>query len=441
MPAGARALDLGAVAASGRVIGIEQIELAGGKTLALAAADVAAISGGNLLTIGTDAGDTVRLIGAWSTGAPETVGGVTFTRYTSGSAAVLVENGATMVLGGSTAGTSGLDQVAAGDAAPLPGGVSGAVLQDTITVAQYIAFSDLIIGQDETWQSPNGGAVLSAYGGTVDIVNHGRLLSYGDVGNGLGTAIAYAPLSGISSFLNTGTILADASGSATAFYGSSMGLLTNRGNIHAHSQSGDASAAVVYEERAVNEAAGDIFAYSDTGFATGIRFGNGGNLHNRGTIEADGGDGAIAVDMWNRGGILLNDGEILASAPVTSSFYSIGAYFSLDAHVTNNGVIAAEVAILISARDGRGSDVTNHGDIYGSILLLPQQSYFFADRITIQNTGRIFGDIVIAAAGAASDTVINSGLIEGLIELGGGNDTFNGTSGVQTGLDFRPRGQ
>ncbi|RYD63077.1 MAG: hypothetical protein EOP58_12070, partial [Sphingomonadales bacterium] len=86
LPAGARVLDMQQVAASQRITGIEELRLSTGGEIVLRGADIAALSGGSLLTI-TGAG-TVDLAGSWSIGSAVTVGGVTYASYTQGGATV-----------------------------------------------------------------------------------------------------------------------------------------------------------------------------------------------------------------------------------------------------------------------------------------------------------------------------------------------------------------
>ncbi|MEG3179554.1 beta strand repeat-containing protein [Sphingomonas sp. LT1P40] len=458
LPAGPRILSLSAVTNSGRVTGIERIELSGNKTLIVAAADVAGISGSDLLTIDAESSDTVRLVGAWTKGAEEAIGGITYIRYTSGTSAVLVDMSAGIVLNGAADGAAGLDPVAAGGAPPIPGSMTGAVLQNVLVLADHLVFEDLVIGPDETWISPDGRSVLRTEYGTStrqldtlpDVVNHGVISSRGNSITGNGSATAFGPdrdsISVMGHFTNTGTIEAIAENHARAFFSGGRGTLSNSGKVHAIAGTGDADAIILFGSAEwpsaysiVNEVGGDIYARSESGYASGVRYGNAGALHNQGLIETWGGNGAVAVDMSANGGDLANDGTIIAFSPESSENYSIGAYFWSFASVVNTGVIAADIALYFSKSTFGQVDINNSGDIYGLIVSDPGDDLSFG-AVSLTNSGRIFGDIVILDSNTISDTVTNTGLIDGIVALGGGNDVFDGSGGTQTGAIYGDAG-
>jgi Ca2+-binding RTX toxin-like protein len=128
LPADARVLSLSEVAASGRVESFEEIALASGGHLVVQASDVAALTGGSMLTISAQESGVVDLAGSWTVGASQTIGGVLYDSYWSGAAQLLVAHPLTVNLGSDPANPMGLDPIAAGPAAPPPGIVPGAEL-------------------------------------------------------------------------------------------------------------------------------------------------------------------------------------------------------------------------------------------------------------------------------------------------------------------------
>ena len=90
--------------------------------------DVAALTGGGsqLMIDVANATDKVDLLGTWTAAANQVIGGTTYKTYTSSGVTVLVEQVATVALGGSApAGAIGLDAIASGAAAPSPDGSLG----------------------------------------------------------------------------------------------------------------------------------------------------------------------------------------------------------------------------------------------------------------------------------------------------------------------------
>jgi hypothetical protein len=128
LPADARVLSLSQVVASGRVAGFEEIDVAAGGHLVVHASDVAGLTGGSTLTISARDAGIVDLAGTWIAGPSQTIAGLVYDIYSSGSAQLLVAHALTVNLGADPAGATGLDPIAAGAAAPLPGTVTGADL-------------------------------------------------------------------------------------------------------------------------------------------------------------------------------------------------------------------------------------------------------------------------------------------------------------------------
>ncbi len=439
LPAGGRVMDLSIAVASNRVSGIEEIAFAGGQTVVVRSADVVTLSGARPLVLSGGATDTAYLVGAWAAGPLVELNGVSYVQFSLSGATVLVQTGMRMSMGVTPPAATGLDAVGAG-AAPLPGVLPGADLAPDVFVTQGETLGDIItIGADEVWESQRGGVVL---GGThlyvdVGVINHGTLRSFGsadaDIGGPTGSAYGFSG-NRIDVFENSGLILASAfgAGNAEAFFGQvdSFAIendgLVNRegGRIHALAQNGYALA--IYGSSVTN--AGDIFALSEAGFAVAIA--SSGRVENRGVIEAAGGNGAIAIDMV---GTVINHGDIIAFSPETSPFFSVAITGDDGLVIENNGLIAADIAVDIAGRGYGASTLVNTGTIYGVIAKSYQQLDIAFGGLNVTNSGDIFGSIVVTDALTAS-TIINSGLIEGDVILGFGDDVYDGRGGTIFGV-------
>lgn len=145
--------------------------------------------------------------------------------------------------------------------------------------------------------------------------------------------------------------------------------------------------------------------------AYGVRAANGGILNNTGLVEATGAKAwAFFID---HNVTLTNSGTIRAVS--TGAIESIGIQVSHGSNETsrivNTGLIEADIAILDAS----------------SSYSPPPDS-----RQDIENGagGRIVGRVDLAAG---DDRLVNAGVIEGLVLMGGGADTYDGRGGRQTG--------
>ncbi|MGV3480281.1 MAG: calcium-binding protein [Sphingobium sp.] len=464
MAAGARAFDLSAVVASGRITGIDVIVAGGDKLLVVRPGDVPAISDGHALRIDAGANDQVYLAGGWIAAGQVTQDGGTWLRYTSGAETLLVRSGAQVTIGETPPAASGLDAVAEGAAPPAPPADWN---EPNVFISDVEITADIHIGASEIWNSPNGAPVFlfGPTGGAPDIVNDGRIVS--ENGTGFYTAAIGAlpqdsarwlgtPVFG--TFTNRGEVSARAQGQTTDAYGfisGGRGKVVNDGKIHAVALGGDALAFASFEgsiggaesPALINN--NDIYALSYAGFATGVSIFNAGAVINTGVIEAVGGDGSMAVDMISGFGTLINSGDVISYSPDTSRFYAIGVgIFSAGMiHNQAGGLIAGDIAVLLEASQGGLFDITNDGEILGAIVMERWGGYpDYASTLRFTNNGELDGGIFIDDVNGYSswlkidgenrllnDVVVNRGSISGDIFLSGGNDLYDGRGGTLGG--------
>ncbi|MFT3722038.1 MAG: calcium-binding protein [Hyphomonadaceae bacterium] len=446
LPTGGRTLDLGLIAASGRVSGIEEIELAGGQTAVVHSADVAALSGGASLFLSGASSDAVYLTGAWAAGSSVQFNGATYARYTLSGATVFVEAGVAVTIGNSPPTGVGLDAAAAG-IAPAPGAIVGADLSTAEMAGPQALYNIQTVTSEEIWQNLRGGSVWGGEGYSIGLINYGTIGSIGSTDRGIAgpTGSAYAISTNVAEVIdNSGLIFANAfgEGNAVTYVGASRGGVVNResGRIYAFAEEGYAIAINGAESSAGGgrpgvDNRGDIYAYSQGGFAVAIAERNSPLIANSGVIEADGGAGAIAIDLSNAGGQVINHGDIIAFSPVSSPYYSTGVVFYSQAALQNYGTISADIAIDIIGRYGYVSTILNAGTIYGLI----SKTYWTTDDlfggVDLTNSGSIYGSIYLAD-GSSRSTITNTGYMEGNVLLGSGNDIYDGANGRLVGTLF-----
>jgi Ca2+-binding RTX toxin-like protein len=435
LPTAPRLLDLSAALASGRIADFDEIRLTGAQELVIRPGDVAALTGGAELRVSAAGGGKVGLVGAWTAGPMHVVDGAEYRSYASGGARVLVEVSADVVLlAVAPSGAAGLDAVAAGPAAPLPGAVPGAELAGSVTVGNYVMQSSLVVDSDETWISETGPAVLGSSDASFTLVNHGRLESRGGADGA--NVLAFYVLRSID---NYGTIHASASGNGDKLeanrnlldiYGIDNMVEALQGNVHALNSGGhgadiynagtisassEASVATGYNSWSLNfHNAGDITARSSAFVAVGIYAHNGGRLVNDGTIEAFGDFAGYGVRSSTHAATFENNG-LIAAAVARPGTQSIGVSFYYQTGVStlvNTDTIRADIAVQSSWMvNGGGLRLINTGHIDGLVQL------------NVNPNG----------GAARTDLVVNSGLIDGEVRLGGERDFYLGFGGTQLG--------
>jgi len=167
------------------------------------------------------------------------------------------------------------------------------------------------------------------------------------------------------------------------------------------------------------------------GSSAGIRFGGEGlTINNSGGIA--GGDY----------GVLFNDtaAASLLAGPITLNNNKGGTIWGglagvVDASdhngaaINNSGLIHGfNVAIRVDTAAGLTTVINNSvgGTIEGFVA---SAIVAIAGRISLDNSGTVRGNVVCMALGE-NDTIVNKGQIIGAVQLGPGNDTFNGSGGT-----------
>jgi Ca2+-binding RTX toxin-like protein len=106
-------------------------------------------------------------------------------------------------------------------------------------------------------------------------------------------------------------------------------------------------------------------------------------------------------------------------------------FFGSSMTLQNRGTISAQaVAVNFGGNNVGTSSIENHGLITGGTHGIRIQGST-AD-FNIENTGTILGEDAYAGSDGI-DTFLNTGLIDGEVLLGAGNDVYDGRGGIQTG--------
>ncbi len=411
LPTGALSLNLALVAASGRVSGIEAIAMRGSQTVSLTSADVLALSGGSEMRVQTGAGDTLNLIGAWSDGGLRSVGGTSYHVYASGGREVLVSGaGAVQFPASVPGGATGLQPVAAGPAAPVPGGASGVTLMGTNFVFESLDFSDnLRVNAGEVWTGTGRVAIADPTQFEIRTLdNYGTIRSASTVvGNGTVPEVI-AVQTNIQGIINNYGLI-----ETNAGYRFGLGVqIRQEGTLNNFGQivvTSDYVATGVFVQQGLRFHNTGSITVTSADTARGVDIQVGHDFVNAGTITATG-QAAIGLFLSNPSGLMINNGSIFANATtnIDPAFRSQGVIL-FQAYTPgtfiNTGLIQAVTAIRVNPGSPGGTT-------------------------RIENSGTINGGIEL---GEANDVVINTGTLNGSIHFGDGNDQFDGRGGMFSG--------
>jgi len=283
--------------------------------------------------------------------------------------------------------------------------------------AGFTVYETLTLSTGEEVVLDGGLGTISVMGDeTVDVrlINDGTIRSYSDA-DLVSPAVTLAGMgygSRLENQINGLISVVSENDDAYAFGVYALGFqasVTNLGRIEVTSaRHGAAIFGANLGLKVVNEGTISLRAAED---AFGVNLGMVGEISNSGTIDVHGGGDTVIGIRSIRGNDVSNTGEITVSS---DGGESVGIYTRSEAYnITNTGHIHADIAI-----DAAGY----FSPVSGSLL----------------NSGQIFGEVRL---GSASDTVTNEGLLDGLLNMGQGDDRFDGRIGTQLGEVHGGQGQ
>lgn len=143
-------------------------------------------------------------------------------------------------------------------------------------------------------------------------------------------------------------------------------------------------------------------------------------LNNHGTVIGFGGPG-VGLDSSGRNVVVNNDGEIQGHTSGVGNHSAFGGVV-----INNTGLITSH--LLGVAADGPTTSINNEtaGVIRGTVAAVASSPT--GGKLTLDNAGLLDGRIDLNALNA-NDIVANHGTIEGVVDLGPGNDVFDGQGG------------
>lgn len=146
-------------------------------------------------------------------------------------------------------------------------------------------------------------------------------------------------------------------------------------------------------------------------------------------------DGVILGGDYGSSDWLINRGSITA---LGDGVLAMGAY----ATITNSGLISGQTGVVLEgeAVPLGGTDTSmylnNYGTIIGSDAGVRTDMVFALSSFQLVNTGTISSTVNALLCGVETDTIINRGTLNGRVELGAGNDTFDTRGGTVNGLVY-----
>jgi Ca2+-binding RTX toxin-like protein len=301
----------------------------------------------------------------------------------------------------------------------------------------------MVIG--ETGRISSKGYGIDIKGGGFDLVNHGTIEA----------ALTAIATSGTSASIVNNGLVSSASGSAVSASGTSA-LVVNNGSIKAAGQ-----AVILSSTKANLTNNGEIVSLKAHALQSS---GAAAILTNHGSVKAE--TDAIrttgsAVKLTNDGALTALKGSAILASGSAAIITNIGTITAAkdaivlsgdDGKVTNSGLImSAAYAIRIAADDaivtnyktikagggvtmtGAGETVANYGTIAGTVAALATIDFSKAVSSSLHNYGLITSKSIAFLGGTGTQSLFNSGTITGNIDLGTGNDYFDGTGGKVNG--------
>jgi Ca2+-binding RTX toxin-like protein len=417
---GARKIDLSAVLEQGALADIEALVLTGQQTLCVRAADIIALTGGeSALWVTLTGSDQLDLVGAWTEGADRVMDGIVWRTFTLEGRTLFVAGAGNVVPNAVPSGT-GLDDLTS-PLAPLPGEASGlGFTSPEVFLNAYGLTADTTVGAGQIWYSADGAAVVETQD-PYTFTNDGVISSYraaDSTARNSAFAIDSAGSAG-GPVINTGAILLE----NHATHPSNCNTFGVAGGVY--------SSMTNYGSISVYGASGRVSALSS------------GNVYNHGSIVAESGLGpVIGIDLlWydfqNHGDITVYCGgqdpifgDNFAGRPLS---VAVVAYANSHANygtiTASSAIEGGAVGIWFEVSSGRTETFLNSGTIRADVAIHVRGTG--DGRIDLTNTHILDGRVEL---GGGDDRVINTGTITDIIDMGAGADVFDGRGGGQVSV-------
>ncbi|MGZ3370289.1 MAG: beta strand repeat-containing protein, partial [Caulobacteraceae bacterium] len=248
-------------------------------------------------------------------------------------------------------------------------------------------------------------SVPSGSNGSLTFVNNGTVAFQAP----LGAAVAVC-----KEVDNTGSITVTSTGSASGVTAD----LVNSGVFSVHGHSSSSVGVMDFNSAALvqNQATGILTVSSDTGQTTGVVFGNGFEFDNAGTMTVSGAglSYGVSIQRAELAGPHTAFGQVNNSGVLTvTGSSSIGIY-----------VVGLGVSNLVP--DGQ-YNIINSGSISAQTAIQFYDALYYSFTAAISNTGTITGDVLLSSA---ADRIVNSGTINGAVNMGAGNNTLDSHLGA-----------
>ena len=186
---------------------------------------------------------------------------------------------------------------------------------------------------------------------------------------------------------------------------------------------------------------GSVTVHADETYGVHLR-GSTVSLDNSGTISTSGDYSHAVVAHSNLPATttIENSGTIEATGYSADAIRASGP----SVYITNEegGVISSDDGDAIYAFDTKYVSIVNHGDIYGDVIVVAEDFYEFSASAYVLNTGLIDGDLDMSGGDSDDTIIVDGGRVTGAIFTGDGTDevTIQG-EGVELGLGVHARGE
>lgn len=197
------------------------------------------------------------------------------------------------------------------------------------------------------------------------------------------------------------------------------------------------SAGILYSETNTNvNNEGVIEVWTERNYALGFRLAEGGDITNSGSLVAEGAFfGAYGIVFGFDGSPFYRFASTIDNSGEITAYANAGDAYAILSHNTQVSIVNSG-EITASSNDGEGyAIVFNRPGFEYRVAELDNSGLIDADYAAIDvryvtNSGTINGNIVQTDF---NDTIVNTGNMNGDLDLGDGNDLFESSDGIFTG--------
>ncbi|MDQ2091609.1 hypothetical protein, partial [Marimonas arenosa] len=204
------------------------------------------------------------------------------------------------------------------------------------------------------------------------------------------------------------------------------GLITTNGTLATSGNAIDVSGGVVVSVYGVINAINGAAINAGTDSVLDLNVGSGGNIYAANT----GTSGKATVYTAGAAALLVHNAGVIQSDWFAAIYANSAANTEID--INNSGVLQGDYGIFVNGSDTE-TTILNTGTIMGQSYAIYFLSSGTSSTVDFYNSGTLISAGTAYLGSDGTDQVVNNGVINGTVMLGGGDDTYDGRNGTLNG--------